>query len=155
MPTNLPRAHPELVRALIIEDIGAEIADDTSFALIWAGTFKTREDLAQCVGPRFLPYLQDSFRETAKGWQLAFDPNDTVASQKCLNGDHWQDWLATNCPALLIRGADSRVTKPEHIEQMAARRPNTQLRVIKGGHVLHTENPADFNEAVRAFLRQL
>jgi pimeloyl-ACP methyl ester carboxylesterase len=147
--------HSEQVRALIIEDIGVEIADDTSFALVWGGMFKTREDLAQCVGPRFIPYLQDSFRQTEEGWKLAFDPKDTVASQKCLNGDHWQDWLATDCPALLIRGADSRVTKAEHIEQMAARRPNTQLRILKGGHVLHMENPSDFEETIRAFLRQL
>ena len=147
--------HPERVKALIIEDIGVEIADDTSFSLIWAGLFKTREDLAQRVGPRFLPYLQDSFRETKEGWKLAFDPTDTVASQKCLNGNHWRDWLATECPALVLRGADSRVTKAEHMEQMAARRPNTQLRVLKGGHVLHVENPTEFEETVRAFLRQL
>jgi esterase len=59
--------HAELVRAMIIEDIGVEIADDTSFALPWAGVFKTRGDLDQRVGARFVPYLQDSFRETQEG----------------------------------------------------------------------------------------
>jgi hypothetical protein len=51
------------VRALIIEDIGFVIADDTSFALAWSGIFASREELAKRVGPRFLPYLSESFRD--------------------------------------------------------------------------------------------
>jgi esterase len=146
---------PDLVRAMIIEDIGVEIADDTTFALPWGGIFKTREDLEQRVGARFVPYLQDSFRETHEGWRLAFDPRDTVASQSFLNGDHWKDWLASDCPALLIRGKESRVSKQEHFEQMASRRPNTRLLVLEGGHVVHMDNPAGFANAVNDFLRDL
>ncbi len=56
--------HPERVRGLIIEDIGAEVWDDLSFVLAWQGLFPTQEALAERVGPRLLPYLQDSFRET-------------------------------------------------------------------------------------------
>lgn len=80
--------HPRQVRALIIEDIGAEVHDDTSFALAWEGTFTTAEALAEQVGPRFLPYLRDAFRRTPDGWRLAFDPRDMVVSQSHLNGDH-------------------------------------------------------------------
>jgi pimeloyl-ACP methyl ester carboxylesterase len=147
--------HPERVRALVIEDIGVEIADDTSFALAWGGVFKTRGDLVNCVGPRFLPYLQDSIRQVAGGWRLAFDPTDMVASQGFLNGDHWQDWLASDCPALLIRGLNSRVTTQPHLEQMALRRRNTRLELLEGGHVVHMDNPAAFHEAVRRFLRDI
>jgi len=147
--------HPDRVLGFIIEDIGVEIADDTSFALPWGGTFPSRVALEERVGARFVPYLQDSFRETPEGWRLAFDPRDTVASQLALNGDHWKDWLASVCPALLLRGADSRVTKPAHFEEMTARRPNTQLVTLKGGHVLHFDNPEGFAEAVRAFLQKL
>ena len=144
---------PELVRALIIEDIGAVIGDDTSFALPWAGSFPTREDLVQRVGARFVPYLQDSFRQAAGGWRLAFDPRDTVASQGFLNGDHWKDWLASDCPALLIRGRESRVTAQSQLEEMATRRPNTRLRVLEGGHVVHMDNLAGFAEAVTELTR--
>ena len=103
--------YPERVRALIIEDIGAVIADDTSFALAWSGIFKTRGDLEERIGPRFLPYLQDSIRPVPAGWHLAFDPCELAASQESLNGNHWKDWLATDCPALLLRGQQSRVTR--------------------------------------------
>ncbi len=147
--------HPELVRALVIEDIGAVIGDDTSFALPWEGVYETREALVQRVGARFLPYLQPSFRQTAAGWRLAFAPGDTVASQNFMNGDHWKDWLASACPALLIRGNDSRVTTQAHLEEMASRRRHTRLEVLDGGHVVHMDNPAGFAQAVRKFLHDL
>ena len=37
--------HPQRVLALIIEDIGAKIEDDTRFALPWAGVYPTRSAL--------------------------------------------------------------------------------------------------------------
>lgn len=145
--------HPERVRCLIIEDIGAEVWDDLSFVLAWEGEFATREDLIERVGPRFLPYLEPSFRQTPAGWKLAFDPRDIVKSGKCLSGDHWQDWLASQCPALLIRGSSSRVTTQQGAETMASRRPNTRLRVLDGGHVTHCDDPAGFTATVREFLQ--
>jgi esterase len=144
---------PELVRALIIEDIGAVINDDTSFALAWAGIFPSRAALEERVGARFMPYAADGVREVPGGWRLAFEPAEMVASQLSLNGDHWDDWLASACPALLIRGGESRVTKAEHLEEMARRRPATELRVVSGGHVVHMDNLAGVVEVVRDFLR--
>ena len=91
-----------------------------------------------------MPTLTPSIRETARGWQLAFDPNDTVASQAELNSDHWADWLASSCPALLIGGSDSRVPDAAHLKQMASRRANTQLIMLKGGHVVHFDNLEGF-----------
>lgn len=147
--------HPQRVSALIIEDIGAKIEDDTRFALPWAGVYPTRAALETQIGARLLPALTPSIRETAHGWKLAFDPNDTVASQVELNGDHWDDWLASSCPALLIGGSDSRVTDPTHLKQMASRRANTQLNIIKGGHVVHFDNLEGFTSTVRRFLSNL
>ncbi len=146
--------HPERVRGLIIEDIGAEVWDDLSFVLAWQGLFPTQEALAERVGPRLLPYLQDSFRETPAGWRLAFEPREIVDSGRCLSGDHWQDWLASDCPALLIRGLSSRVTTQAAVEQMASRRPNTLLKVVDGGHVVHADNLEAFADEVKEFLRK-
>lgn len=147
--------YPDLVRALIIEDIGAEISVNVSFSLNWSGTFNTREDLVQCVGLRLLPCLQDSFRQTDDGWQLAFNPQEIFTSINLTNGNHWKEWLATDCPALVIRGQDSRITTQTHCEQMALQRPNTRLRVLEGGHVVHTDNPTGFAEVVSSFLQEL
>jgi esterase len=146
--------HSNLVRGLIVEDLCAEVHDDISFALAWEGEFPTREALAERVGPRFLPYLEASFREESGRWRLAFKPSEMVESQKLLCGDHWSDWLATTCPALLLRGRESRVTTQAGMEQMAARRPNTRLVTLDGGHILHFDNPTDFADSLRGFLEQ-
>ena len=145
--------YPNLVRGLVVEDLGAEVRDDITFALAWEGEFPTRQALAERVGPRFLPYLEPSFREESGKWQLAFRPSEMVESQKLLCGDHWNDWLATSCPALLLRGRESRVTTQAGLEQMAARRPNAQLVTLDGGHILHFDNPSGFADSVRDFLQ--
>jgi esterase len=147
--------HPERVEALVIEDISAAPDADASFVLAWGGTFPTREALEEQIGLRLLPYLIDSFRSTPNGWRLAFDPHEMLESQLQLNGDHWADWLATRCPALLIRGRESRITTQAHLEQMAARRPNTRLVTLDGGHVVHQDNPNGFVSMVRNFLNGL
>jgi esterase len=131
------------------------IGDDTSFALSWSCVFRTLQDLEEHVDHVFSPYLKDSVRSVAGGWSLAFEPEDMVQSQTSLNGDHRADRLASACPALLIRGEGSRVTTQEHVEKMAERRPDTRLRVLSGGHVVHFDNSKGFNAAVLEFLGQL
>ena len=147
--------NPERVSALIVEDIGATISDDTSFALAWRGSYPTRDALEAKIGERLSPALAPSIREAADGWRLAFDPGDMVASQTELNGDHWDDWLASRCPALLIRGRESRVSDAALFDEMAVRRPNTQLVTLDGGHVVHFDNPDDFALTVANFLTGL
>jgi esterase len=147
--------HPEKVRGLIIEDIGVVVTDEPEFVLAWEGEFPTREALADRIGPRFTPYLEDSFRKTPTGWKLAFEPKEIVDSGRCICGDHWGDWLATDCPALLLRGRDSRVTTQDECEQMASRRPNTRFVTLDGSHILHFETPTTFADAVTKFLRAI
>ena len=141
-----------LVDALVIEDIGTIIDDDASFVLNWGGFYSTRAELAARVGARLTPYVSASFRETAGGWRVAFDPEDIVASQRALNGDHSPDWIASECPALVIRGAHSPVTHDVKLESMATLRPNTRVVAIDAGHVVHVDNFAAFLAVVRQFL---
>ena len=145
----------ERVKALIIEDVGAVVTDDISFILPWQGSFATREALELKIGARLLPYFSESFRLSDAGWHLAFDPREMVRSQQNLVGDHWADWLASTCPALVMRGRESRVTSKEHMEEMAQRRPHAHLLVLDGGHALHADNPGAFNAVVRGFLDSL
>lgn len=146
--------HPDMVRALVIEDIGVDLKDDISIVLNWAGKFESRQQLEEVVGPRFVPYLRDSFRQSRDGWRLAFDAKEMLESQRCLLGAYWGDWLASSCPALVIRGIESRVTSQAHLEQMAARRPNTIFRQLPAGHVVHFDSPEAFSHMVRNFLAE-
>ncbi len=140
---------------MIIEDIGVEISLNLNFSLAWKGCFKTKEELMQCIGPRFSSHLKDSFCETDAGWKLMFDPKEMIISNSYLNGNHWNDWLKTDCPCLLIRGKNSIVLTQEHVEQMASRRPNTKLTVLDGGHAVHRDNPIDFTTALKDLLQTI
>lgn len=146
---------PQRVRAMIIEDIGVVIDSDGSLARAWAGTFPTREALADKLGPRMAPALSDSIRETARGWRMAFDPADMETSERAIAGDHWSTWLASTCPALVVRGSESRVTDAAQLAEMARRRPHTELVELPGGHVVHAECRAAFAQVVGEFLRGL
>jgi pimeloyl-ACP methyl ester carboxylesterase len=150
---QLAASRPDRVSALVIEDIGAVVDSDLSFCLGWPHRAPTREALLVGLG-RFGPSLVDSFRSFPDGWGLAFHPEDMIVSQRSLNGDHWADWLATDCPALLFRGSDSPVLLAEHATQMVARRANTSLVELPAGHVIHDDAPDAFAVAVAEFLAQ-
>ena len=147
--------HPERVAAIIIEDIGLEVGADISFVRAWAGIFPTREALDERVGPRFHSYLENSFRAVPGGWKLAFDPEDMIRSQNAMHGNYWNDWLTTKCPALVIRGRDSRVTTREELTEMAHRRPNSVFMELDGGHVVHQDSPAAFAAELHSFVGSL
>ena len=60
--------HPDYVRALIVEDIGAVVGDDTSFALSWSGVFKSSQDLEERIGPLF--YISQGLGALSR-WRVA------------------------------------------------------------------------------------
>ncbi|MFG3258839.1 alpha/beta fold hydrolase [Streptomyces sp. NPDC048172] len=151
---QLAARHPGLVRALVVEDVGAEIEDDLSFCLEWPERMPTRADLLAGLGDS-ARHVADSVREFADGWGLPFRAADMVASQRQLNGDHWADWRAGTCPALLVRGARSPVLSAEHARRMAERRPGTRLVELDTGHAVHATAPTEFAAAVRTFLAAL
>ncbi|WP_431947085.1 alpha/beta fold hydrolase [Actinacidiphila sp. bgisy167] len=151
---QLAARHPDVVSALVIEDIGAEIDDDLSFCLAWPHRAPTRTALVEQLGAA-VRYLTDAIREHPDGWGLAFRPQDMVTSVGQVNGNHWDDWLATECPALLVHGTRSDTLTLDHAQAMAARRPNTRLVALATGHTVHETDPAGFAAAVRTFLDAL
>ncbi|MEV5550746.1 alpha/beta hydrolase [Streptomyces sp. NPDC052309] len=151
---QLAARHPQRVSALVVEDIGAVVDDDLSFCLAWPRRAPTRAALIEELGDS-ARYLTDALRAYADGWGLAFRPEDMVTSQRQLLGDHWDDWLATDCPALLIHGIRSDTLSAEHGHEMQARRPHTRLVQLPTGHTVHESDPAGFAAAVRAFLGSL
>jgi pimeloyl-ACP methyl ester carboxylesterase len=141
--------HPDRVAALVVEDIGAVRQDDLGWCLGWPRRFPTLAALQAAVHP----YFAASAVERDDGWDFRFDRPGIVRSQQALNGDGWADWLASTCPALLLRGGDSTILSADHAAAMAARRPRTVLRTFPGvGHNINDGDPAGFIAAVRAFL---
>lgn len=147
--------HPTRVRGMVVEEGPPEEHEPMDFVLAWRGLYPTREALEQKIGERLAWSVAPSFRETAQGWNLAFDPADIAAMKKALIGDNWNDWLATTCPALVVRGTQSKVVDGEVLKSMAERRQNTQLLSLDAGHVTHHDDAEKFYAAVRRFIEQL
>jgi esterase len=144
--------NPDKVRAMVIEESPAEENSDLGFMHAWAGTYPTREALAAKIGERLAWSVEPSYRQTKEGWTLAFSPHSLADAQAGLNGDFWSDWIATDCPVLLVRGTDSLAVDGAMLESMAARRPNTELVSFNAGHVVHHDEPKAFAASVMTFL---
>ena len=98
----------------------------------------------------------ESVVEYPDGWGFRFNYNSLVTSQQLLQGNWWNDWLASTCPALLLHGHTSWVLKTEHAREMASRRPNTRLVEFPDcGHTIHDASPAEFYKAVKEFLESI
>ncbi|KJY37963.1 alpha/beta fold hydrolase [Streptomyces katrae] len=154
---HLAAERPELVEALIDVDTAADLPDHgaspLAFVLDFPYTAPTREELAASCGP-LAAVLGPVLRPLSdgSGWRLPFHPQDTVDSETLVHGDHWRQWLATDCPALLIHGLRSQVLPEEQARAMTARRPRTAYRALDTDHFVQQADPEGFAAAVREFL---
>jgi pimeloyl-ACP methyl ester carboxylesterase len=148
--------YPELVRAVIVEDIGADIHTDMSFAATLperSPSLNELQDALRRAGLKAIGYFSESVFSDELGWGFRSDLQGMKISAELLNGSWWEDWLSSTCPILLIHGQKSFVLDPVQAAQMAARRPNTQLAVFEHcGHGVHTDDPEGFYQVVKTFL---
>ncbi|MEV5612464.1 alpha/beta hydrolase [Streptomyces sp. NPDC052225] len=148
--------HPHRVTALINAEGCAELGLDGTNPLAFvlnlptAGA-PTKEAYVSQLGP-FAPHFESVVRELPDGtWGLPFDPQDIYDSEERVHGDHWADWTAVTCPALLVRGTKG-VLPAEQARQMVDRCPGTRLAELETDHFVHAADPAGFADAVRGFL---
>lgn len=146
--------HPDLVRALIVEDIGCRIdlpQPEESWPLRW----ETLDEFLAFM--RSTPigmdrYLLDSLQEFEDGWGFRFTDENFAPARAALTGDWSEDWAAIACPILLLHGRKSWAVSTEEIERMAKLNPRTMVELFDAGHVPHDEYPAEFATALRGFL---
>ena len=61
-----------------------------------------------------------------------------------------------DCPALVIVGADDRLSPPEEARSWQERMPNSRLAIIPGaGHLSNIEQPDHFNRLIADFISML
>ncbi|MCY9590160.1 alpha/beta hydrolase [Paenibacillus chitinolyticus] len=153
---QLAARYPEYVRAVIVEDIGAEIHADLSFAEKLPERSTTLQDLRDSLarlGLKAIDYFSESVFEDEKGWGFRTDLTGMRSSQENINGQWWEDWLSSTCPILLIHGKKSFVMNAEQAKLMQSRRPNTSLEIFENcGHGVHSDDPDGFYAVVKKFL---
>ncbi|MGW5851483.1 alpha/beta fold hydrolase [Streptomyces sp. NPDC055254] len=151
---QLAARRPDLVRAVVVEDVGAVVEDDLTFAREWPARAATRAGFLAGVGSA-AAYLAGSLREYADGWGTACVVEDVVESQRRLNGDHWGDWLGVRRPTLLVRGDRSGVLSAELAREMTVRRAGVRLVELPAGHAVRVGDPEGYFAAVRGFLARV
>ncbi|WP_237536257.1 alpha/beta hydrolase [Streptomyces sp. SID3343] len=158
---QLAARHPELVSALIVEDVGPvmrrpEIADPVLDVRGWPREAVSRAELDAAIRARGVPdaaYFMQSAEPAGDGWRLLFDWEQMVAVQAGGVGDWWADWLGSSCPALVLRGGHSSLLPADLAEAMVARRPGaTLVEFPDAGHWIHDDEPAGLAQAVAAFV---
>jgi pimeloyl-ACP methyl ester carboxylesterase len=75
-------------------------------------------------------------------------------SEELVHGDHWADWTAGSCPALLVHGTRG-VLPAEQVTAMAERRPGTMVVELDADHLIPTTAADAMAAAVREFLSSL
>lgn len=157
---HLAATRPAAVAALVNTDAPVDLPHQDpgplAFLVGFPYTAPTREELiAACgpVGPMVGPLLRPL--PGGDGWRLPFHPQDTLASERRVHGDHWAQWLASDCPALVINGRTSQALPAEQAAAMASLRPRTSLVTLETDHFVQLQDPKGFAGAVREFLAGL
>jgi esterase len=158
---QLAARRPELVAALIIEDVGPVMARPQISApgldvRGWPRRAATRAQLAAALHAHAPNpgYFMASASERDGGVELLFDWDQMMEVQHHGVGDWWNDWLASSCPALVVRGGRSTLLPTSLAQSMAARRPHTRLAEFpEAGHWVHDDDPDGMATAVKHFLQ--
>ncbi|KJY23183.1 alpha/beta fold hydrolase [Streptomyces virginiae] len=159
---HLAAAHPDRISALVGVDatVDIRIPDGPNWFDFLGGlpyTAPTREELLAAAGPAAAPFVADGLRPLpdGSGWRLAYHPQDMLDSIHACAGDHWDVWLASTCPALLVHGTRSQALTQPVADAMAARRPKTSYAPLDGDHFVPFTDPDGFHRAVGTFLAAL
>lgn len=165
---------PARVAAAVINDVGPELATEGlarigSYAGKTDGAARDIHEAAARIrainGVAFpdetgddywIAFARRTFRETAEGWVLDYDPAIGLALAEAGPApDLWPAWASlAQTPTLLVHGALSDLLTDAIVEKMRAAHPNFDYaRVPRVGHAPMLTEPAA-SEAIAVFLKK-
>jgi pimeloyl-ACP methyl ester carboxylesterase len=154
----LAAARPELVTALVVEDMSPDFRGRTTGPWEpWLHALPVEFDSAQQIYDEFGDvagqYFLEAFDETPSGWRLHGHTTRWIEIAAQWGTRHyWDQWRAVRAPALLIEAGNS-VTPPGQMREMQeAGARTTYLHVPGAGHLVHDEAPQEYRGAVSSFL---
>ena len=158
----LAAQRPELVRAVVVEDMAPDFVGRTVGAWEpWLHALPVEFVSAEAVLAEFGPvagrYFLESFDRTATGWRLHGRPEHWISiAGEWGTRDYWTQWQSVRAPVLLIEAGDS-VAPPGQMERMyeSACGPATYVRVDGAGHLVHDDAPERYRDVVAEFLDSL
>jgi pimeloyl-ACP methyl ester carboxylesterase len=158
--------HPERFSALVLCDTRSEADSDEAKIKRWAGLRLLKEKgvpsfAAEFVRPAFAPETFNTNPDivhTAKGMILKNSPLGIGGSLLALASrtDTTESLKRINIPTLVLVGEKDQITPPSAALSLKERIPNAQMHVIPhAGHLSNLENPAEFNQRLAAFCREI
>jgi pimeloyl-ACP methyl ester carboxylesterase len=157
----LAAARPDLVRALVVEDMGVDFRGaDADAARAWFGAlpqpFPSLAAVRDAFGrPRreFGDYMAECVEERPDGYHLlAAVEHTTEIAAEWARTDFWAELDAVRCPVLLIEAAES-VAPAGQMAEMAERLADaTHVRIPGTGHLVHAAAPEAYRAVVEDFL---
>ncbi|MGL6236822.1 MAG: alpha/beta fold hydrolase [Segniliparus sp.] len=166
----LAAARPELVQALVVEDMAPDFRGRTlgpwePWLESWPVEFPDDDAVDALVGPVAGRYFRESFDRipgadgSPGGYRLHghIDVWCAIAAQWGKR-DYWAEWAAVQAPALLVEAAHG-VTPAGQMREMAERKRAQRSRsarhvVLDAGHLAHDVAPGQFQQLVTEFLRE-
>lgn len=155
-------SHPELVRAVVVEDFAPDQRGKTVDA--WRGYFDSWPTPFQSLAHvrRFFGstgnYFTECVTERADGYHLLADLEDLYQiAAEWGRRDYWSFVDRVKCPLLAIEGEHSAMPPGQQAE-VAARvqgEPSRHLVVAGAGHVVHDDAPYEYRGAIEAFLSEV
>ncbi len=158
----LAAERPELVNALVVEDMAADFAGRTVGAWEpWLHALPVEFGSAEAILAEFGPiagrYFLDAFDRTPTGWRLHGKPENWIAvAAEWGTRDYWQQWQAVRAPVLLLEAGDS-VAPPGQMQRMAELGGDRvrYVRIEGAGHLVHDDAPERYRGAVETFLESV
>lgn len=158
----LAARHPELVRALVVEDMAPDFRGRTAdgwLALLaaWPVPFRDAAAVRAYFGDVAGRYFLDALDPTPDGLVRHGRLDDWLATAGHWGSrSHWPEWDAVAVPSLLLE-AEHSITPAGQVREMAARATTaTRHVVVPGtGHLLHDEAPERYRAEVEGFLAGL
>jgi pimeloyl-ACP methyl ester carboxylesterase len=160
----LAARRPDLVRALVVEDIAVDFTDRSAEdARAWFAAlpqpFGSLAHVRQVFGfPRseFGDYMAECVEERADGYHLLAAVEHTVEiAAEWARIARWDVLPEVRCPTLLVEAEES-VAPPGHMAEMARRMPAARhVRLPGTGHLVHAADPAAYRRHVEEFLAEI
>lgn len=157
----LAAAHPELVRAVVVEDMAPDQRGKTvdpwrAYFDSWPVPFASLAHVNEFFGT-LGDYFVECVTERDDGYHLIADLDDLYdIAAEWGERDFWPLVERVRCPLLAIEPEHSAMP-PGQLSQLPARAPGGghHLVVPGAGHVVHHDAPAVFRGAVEAFLSEI
>ncbi|MUM24119.1 alpha/beta hydrolase [Mycobacterium sp. CBMA271] len=154
----LAAEHPELVSALVVEDMAPDFIGGTTgpwepWLYSWPEVFTAPQDILGRFGPVAGQYFLEAFDRGPEGWRLHGPIDKWLATaSEWGTRDFWDQWRAVRCPALLLEASDSVAPAGQMRKMAEIGWKSTYVKVEGAGHLIHDDAPETYRAAVTEFI---